>query len=976
MCQYANKGVGLMKASSEQYYIGIGASAGGLEAIESFFKYMPSDSGLIFIVVQHLSPDFKSLMNELLARYTDMDIKIVKDGMATQPNTIYLIPPRNNLSIFHGKLFLEEQSNRGQLNLPIDIFFKSLALDQEKNAIGIILSGTGSDGTIGIKALKEAGGMVMVQDEGSAKFDGMPRSSIATGIVDYVLPPHMMPEEILNYIKHPLVGKALSRHEEGDEVDELTKISAIMRNHGGIDFSSYKESTLIRRIERRVKINRMNSLNDYTLLLKASDKERDTLEREFLIGVTGFFRDMEAFESLEKNVLPELDYSKKTIRVWSAGCSTGEEVYSIAILIKEYLESNNLDCDVKIFATDVDSRAIEIAGEGFYLDSIVADVDQDLIHKYFIKKEGGYKVAEKIRKMVVFAKHNVLKDPPFSKLDLLVCRNLFIYLKSENQLNVLTGFYYSLSPSGFLFLGSSESLGDIASGFRNIDSKWKIYKYKDGYRPPTVGSVAYPNTRVGRSHKIEPEMQLQQSHPAMRIEKLLMEVISSVSPPSMLIDSNDNIVQIINDLSPYIRIQPGRFSNNFNTNMEKDQALFINNIIRRLKSDRKDVVLTLPSKYGDTSKSIVIKGKLIEMSTSNFYLISFLEKENNGDLAESEDFNMSEEVKERVRILENELQTAREGLQATIEELETSNEELQSSNEELIASNEELQSTNEELQSVNEELYTVNNEHQHKIDELTKLNNDLNNLIRNTDVGAIYLDQSLRIRKITPVVPKITNILDSDIGRPINQIALVDGYPGLLEDIDKVFDSLEPVERHIMLRDGNYYEARIRPYRTEYNSAEGVIITMIDITDLIGEQDEVLQLNQRLDRAMELGEMAWWEYQVPVDEVVCSSRMAEMLGYDNDFMVDIQEFYKIIHPEDRAGAQHEISRLIRGDINKLDLIYRVKKADDRYAWFSNRADVYERDTDGKAKRILGTVINLTEHKLLNNNISNITNVTD
>lgn len=799
----------------------------------------------------------------------------------------------------------------------------------------------------------------MVQDESSAKFDGMPRSSIATGLVDYVLPPHKMPEELLNYIKHPLVMSSVTPEDQG--MDELTKISVIMRNHGGIDFSCYKENTLIRRIERRVKINRLANFTEYVNLLKTADKEREILQREFLIGVTGFFRDREAFESIRTNVLPKLDYAKKTIRVWTAGCSTGEEVYSIAILVREYLEVNKIDCDVKLFATDIDTTAIEIAGEGFYPDNLVADVDASLLYKYFVKKEGGYKVADSVRKLVVFAKHNILKDPPFSKLDMIVCRNLFIYLKSENQLSILTGFYYSLSPNGFLFLGSSESLGDISKGFKIVDAKWKIYQYREGYSPSIPNTVIYPNTKIGRRFK--PETEMQQIHPAMRIEKLLMEVISSVAPPSLLIDAEDNIVQVINDLSPYIKIQPGRFSNNFNSNMDKDQALFINNMIRRLKNDRKEVVLSLPSK-SEKGKNIMIKGKLIEMRSSDFYLISFIEKNNEASPGDQVAFNVSDEVKERVRVLENELQIAREGLQATIEELETSNEELQSSNEELIASNEELQSTNDELQSVNEELYTVNNEYQHKIEELTKLNNDLNNLIRNTDVGAIYLDQSLRIRKITPKVPKITNIMDSDIGRPINHIALVEGYPSLLEDIESVFETLQPVERQISLRDGKYYEARIRPYRTEYNSAEGVMITMVDITNLYDEQYEVLQLNQRLDRAMELGNMAWWEYLVDLDEIVYSSRKSEMLGYSHNFMSDLESFSSYLHPDDWERVTDEINRLISGEFDRLDIQYRIINADNNYVWFHNRADVLEKNENGKAARVIGTVIDVTEYKLL------------
>lgn len=396
------------------YYVGVGASAGGLEALEDFFRAMPDNTGLVFIVIQHLSPDYKSLMNELLSRYTNMDIYVAEDGMETKINSVYLIPPRKNLTIFHGKLYLEEQKRTNLLNLPIDIFFKSLAKDQEKKAIGVILSGTGSDGTLGIRAIKEAGGMVMVQEEATAKFDGMPRSSIATGLVDYILPPKVMAEELLNYICHPSPLDHLIRNKEvTDEIDELTRIYIILRNYCGIDFSLYKEATIIRRLDRRIKINRINSLSEYIQIITESDREKEILQRELLIGVTAFFRDEEAYKSLKENVLPQIDYSKKAIRIWSAACSTGEEVYSLAMLFSEFLENAQIDCEIKIFATDVDSRALEIASIGYYPDSLVAEVEPELIAKYFIKKENGYQISDSIRKMIVFANHNILKAPPF-----------------------------------------------------------------------------------------------------------------------------------------------------------------------------------------------------------------------------------------------------------------------------------------------------------------------------------------------------------------------------------------------------------------------------------------------------------------------------------------------------------------------------------------------------------------------------------
>lgn len=472
----------IQSESSSLIVVAVGASAGGLEALQEFFKNMPLKTGLAFVVIQHLSPDYKSLMDELLARETSIPIQIAEDGMEVLPDHIYLIPPRKNISIFHDKLFLENQEPKKRLNLPVDIFFRSLALDKGKNAIGVVLSGTGSDGTLGTRAIKEAGGMIMVQDEESAKFDGMPRNSIATGLVDYILPPGKMPEALVNFIKHPLVRENKSLESDlQDNLDTLTKIILILRNYGGIDFSFYKDATILRRLERRLSINRYQTLEEYLDFLKDSDKEKETLQRELLIGVTRFFRDVEAFESLRSKVFSTWT-GKHSIRIWSAGCSTGEEVYSLAILLNEYLEQQGITADVKIFATDVDRNSIEYAGKGLYPDSVVADLDSILLTKYFIRKENGYQINDSIRKMIVFATHNLLKDSPFSRIDLLVCRNLFIYIRPEIQTKLLSMFYYSLNADGYLFLGNSETLGEMSEAFEYVDTKWKIYRLKGSYK--------------------------------------------------------------------------------------------------------------------------------------------------------------------------------------------------------------------------------------------------------------------------------------------------------------------------------------------------------------------------------------------------------------------------------------------------------------------------------------------------------------
>lgn len=829
---------GNIKDYSSPFVVGIGASAGGLEALQYFFKGMPLKTGMAFVVIQHLSPDYKSLMNELLARETKLDIHIASDGMDVQPDTIYLIPPRTNLSIFHNQLFLEEQSPKKGVNLPVDVFFRSLALEKGKNAIGIVLSGTGSDGTLGVKAIKEAGGMVMVQDETSAKFDGMPRNAIATGIVDYVLPPSKMPEALIEFIEHPFVKKNKSlKNEMHEKLDNLSKVTLMLRDFCGVDFSYYKENTIIRRLERRLSINRMDNLDDYLKLISDSDKEKEVLHRELLIGVTSFFRDPDAFSIISKKVIPQINYKKnKTIRVWSAGCSTGEEVYSLAILFLEHLEQKGLDNEVKIFATDIDKHSLDVASQGFYPESIAGDIDPALLTKYFKPTQTGYQVKDFVRKMIVFATHNLLKDPPFSKLDLMICRNLFIYFKADIQMRLLQMFYFSLKPESFLFMGSSETIGELTDAFESIDSKWKVFKRKEGYKytgikglpiPRTAGEV--PLSQISVKHKPREEE---------RLEKLIQEALSLFLPTSVLVDSNEHIVHIINNKEHIIKLKPGKFSPRLLDNLSHELSLFVNTHLRRLKKGEKEVMTESLNGLKDfKNKNVTIESRAIEIEKQIYFLVSFKVEPLVSVKSSSEvaPIDVDEKYLDRVLELERDLQFTKESLQATVEELETSNEELQSSNEELVASNEELQSTNEELHSVNEELYTVNSEYHNKIEELIRLNNDVTNLLKNTEIGAIYLDHNLCIRKVTPVMTQISNILESDIGRPLSHIASLPAYPALYEDVRTVAENLQPIDKEIKLETGKIFYVRVRPYRTEYFAVEGVLVTFVDISSLKNE---------------------------------------------------------------------------------------------------------------------------------------------
>ena len=956
------------EVAGAEYIVGVGASAGGLEALQEFFKAVPLNTGIGFVVIQHLSPDYKSLMDELLARHTKLRIEKARDGMVVEPDTIYLIPPRNNLSIFHGKLLLEDQGKRSGIILPIDIFFRSLAKDVGKKAIGVILSGTGSDGTLGTRAIKEAGGMVMAQDEHSAKFDGMPRSSISTGLVDFILPPREMPEALMNYLKHPFIDKASSNESilRGD-VDNLTKVMMLLRDYCGIDFSYYKENTIIRRLERRLSINRFERLEDYLLLLSESDREKDILYRELLIGVTRFFRDEEAFTVIRETVLPKLvEQEKKQLRIWSVACSTGEEVYSLAMTIREFLDSEGIDLEVKIFATDIDKHSLEQAGQAYYPESIVSDVDSKLLARYFVKRENGYQISESLRKMAIFATHNVLKDPPFSKLDLIVCRNLFIYFKPESQSRVLKIFQMGLKTGGYLFMGSSESLGTHTEAFNVISSKHKIYAKKQDFTGKFTNDVP---VGFGVTHRDQLVTFNSRNRGEFQKKDLLSErILETVLPPSFLVDSQLNILQVVNDVNPFLELKSGKFSQNLINLLPKDISAMISNIIRRLKEKREVVIFEgVKMVKNDHSYLINLEGSIIQRNDEQpLFLISFRDVKSVQPVEEDREVvQLEDQYRNQMTELQNELQFTRENLQATVEELETSNEELQASNEELIAGNEELQSTNEELQSVNEELYTVNSEYQSKIDELTQLNNDVNNLLNNTEIAALYLDRKMCIRKFTPGFARVSKVIDKDIGRPITELATAFVYEQFMEDVQAVQETLQPIEKEVTTDEGTLFLLRIVPYRTDYQAVDGILITMVNISSVQKERTRLRSIAGRLQAALELGNMAWWEWDVPSGKVKMHEKKATMLGYTiEEFPDDVYKICELIHPDDYEETMQNMRDCMSGKTTSYDVVYRIKKKNGSYKWYYDKGGVMERGVDGKAEKMVGLVADISGLKKL------------
>jgi two-component system, chemotaxis family, CheB/CheR fusion protein len=872
--------------------VAVGASAGGLEALEHLFTNMPTDTGLAFVVIQHLSPDYKSLMVELLSKYTRMNVIRVEDGMKVEPNCVYLIPPKKNMTLFHGKLYLTEQNMGHGLNLPIDIFFRSMAEDLGERSIGVVLSGTGSDGTLGIRAIKGAGGMVMVQDENTAKFDGMPRSAISTGLVDYILPPEDMGNQLVKYTKHPFVSKAEQQDKKIANEDSFSKILALIRTRTGIDFTFYKPNTIVRRIERRISVNQVEDTDEYLNLLMQIPSEIDILYKELLIGVTKFFRDSDVFDAIENKILPKLMSRKKqndSIRIWVVGCSTGEEAYSIAMLFQEYMLKVGKNYDVKIFATDLDREAIEYASLGIYPESIAADITEDRLKGFFKRNGDSFKVTDKLRQMVIFATHNIIKDPPFSKMDMISCRNMLIYLQPVMQKKVLSAFSFSINQSGYLVLGTSESVGEMSSYFTSYDNKNKIYFNNELKKPPVIDEFYTPPIR---SERLRQQTTYPQALPRKDRDEDIFgdaknDLFVDYVPPTIIVNDNLELIHSFGEINEYIKLPSGKVNLNVLHMVNSDLSIAMSTAIHKSNKENARIVYReVIIRDKDKSKCINLVVKPFQRDTKgqNYNIIVFEEcplKHDDDNI--NEKYDASSKVNQRMEDLEQELKYTKENLQATIEELETSNEELQATNEELIASNEELQSTNEELQSVNEELYTVNSEYQNKIEELTELYNDMNNWFKITNIGTIFLDLKLRVRKFTPGVSRFVNLLESDIGRPIKHISYNFDYKKFLDNIDDVVKDLQPIEKELQTSKGDlWFLLKIQPYRTLENAVKGIVVTFIDITTLKQFEQKIDRDRSLLLRVLESSPIAKTLVDRNGDIVYANKKAEELLGISRE----------------------------------------------------------------------------------------------
>ncbi len=811
------------------FVVGVGASAGGLEALQKLFENTRPTAGFAFVVIQHLSPDFESVMGELLAPHTPLTVVRAQHGMRLRADHIYLMPPRHEMVVENGELRLTERDPGKGLFLPIDVFFRSLADDAGSRAVGVVLSGTGSDGSRGIRSIHEAGGLVIAQDE-SAKFDGMPRAAVDTGTVDLVLAPEAVGAALDRYLEHD--GRVNEMAEANPDV--LTRIFELLRRESGIDFAGYKGSTVGRRIQRRLLLTRAGDLTEYLDRIASDPAELRSLYCDLLIGVTRFFRDEDAFERLRKDVLPALVDAlgpEEELRVWVAGCATGEEAYSFAISIAEEFRSRNRVALFRVFATDVHGPSLDAASTGIYAAESLDRVPAPLRDMYFRPHRDGFQVSPDLRGHVVFAHHNMLRDAPFTRLDVVSCRNVLIYFSSAMQRKALSSFHFALKTNGALMLGPSESPSSLAEEFGVVDQRWKLFrKLRDVRIAPELRGG--PLSFEGAARVAMPRRPVEDARVAHCREMLLQ----AYGPPSMLVDADLRLLHAFNAASEYLTPKDGRPSLNIMDLVDGELKAVLAAAIRRAQRDGRVVRLeAINAATGKGSRQVCVVVRPIPGNglAEDAWAISLEPSAlaERDTAAGSGSSDRGDLMTERVANLEGELRFAKENLQATIEEMETGNEELQATNEELIASNEELQSTNEELHSVNEELYTVNAEYQSKIAELTELTADMTHLLEATEVHMLFVDRELRLRKFTPKIGETFHLLPQDIGRRLDSFAHDLEDSRLLVDLETVLTSGETVEREVRDRAGNCYFLRILPYRRS-GKIDGVVLTLIDLSAL------------------------------------------------------------------------------------------------------------------------------------------------
>jgi two-component system CheB/CheR fusion protein len=846
--------------------VGVGASAGGLEALEQFLQNVPEKCGLAFVIVQHLDPTHKGLLPELLQRVTAMPVHQVKDRMPVKPDCVYVIPPNHDMSILHGVLHLFKPGAPRGLRLPIDFFFRSLAEDQQEQSIGIILSGMGSDGTLGLRAIKEKAGLALAQDPASAKFDSMPRNVINAGLADMVAPVEELPAKLLDLMRHARVVASFATPLEDKTQSGLEKIILLLRAKTGHDFSEYKKNTLYRRIERRMSIHQIDRIMSYVRFLQENSQEADLLFRELLIGVTSFFRDPAAWEHLQKNALPLLLKAcppNGTLRAWSLGCSTGEEAYSLSIAFKETVAQLAPESGIKlrVFATDLDKDAIDKARHGLYPQGIAADVSADRLDRFFVQDGPGYRIGNEIREMITFATQNVIMDSPFTRLDIIICRNLLIYLTPELQQRILALFHYSLNPEGILFLGSSEALSGSTDLFATVDSKSKLFRRRESIL--ASAKIAFPSSFIPALPGVSQETTMLK--PEVNIQSLADQVLlQRFSPPAVLVNTKGDILYISGRTGKYLEPAAGKVNWNIHAMAREGLRFDLGTaflkalrqkgavIVKGLKVTEGEMVQTVDLTVQEIQDPEALRGMVMIIFTD----VATPPKQKSVRRSKSgvADSARSMELEQELHLCREELRTTREEMQASQEELKSFNEEMQSTNEELQSTNEELTTSREEMQSLNEELQTVNAEQQSKMDELARINDDMRNLLNSTEIVTVFLDNDLHVRRFTPGANKIFKLIPGDVGRPLSDIANDLLYPEMPEQAQEVLRTLAFSEKQVSTADGRWYAVRIMPYRTMNDVIAGLVITFTNITSAKKLERELREENDALRLRLGAGE--------------------------------------------------------------------------------------------------------------------------
>ncbi len=839
--------------------VGLGASAGGIQALRTFFTRVPKDSGLAYVVILHMSPEHESKLADILQMTSPIPVTQVRGRTKVEPDQVYVVPPNQRLAMADGHLELKSIIGAEERRSPVDLFFRTLAESNENRAVSVILSGTGANGSMGLKRVKEHGGVAFAQDPEEAEYTDMPRNAIATGMVDYILPVADIPEKIISYnnrIRSVQMPKTPADVVKTDE-QALIDIFTHLRRRTGHDFSNYKRATILRRIERRISLRELSGLATYALYLREHSQEVQALMKDLLISVTNFFRDPEAIEGLVHKVIPRIveKNSGGQIRIWIAGCATGEEAYSIAIVFSEYLLRIGSAANLQIFATDLDEEAVQVAREGYYKDAEVTDVSPERLRRFFNRESAGYRVRRELRESILFAVHNVIKDPPFSHLDLVSCRNLLIYLNRTAQTRVLEVLHFALNPGGYLLLGSAESSEGLTDLFNNFDKDHHIYRSRPvpprAFPIPEIGFRPQPTTVETKKSTLE-----MNTIERLSYVDLHQRLLEQYGPPSLVVNENHDIVHLSDRAGLYLHVGGGEPSQNLLKLVREDLRLPLRTALYQAAHDRGNVVvenLEVTTDEGLKTINLLIRPVLREEDTTRGFILVIFEEAEQKQRAKA-DSRLHKSPEPISAQLEHELIQAKTQLRTAVEQYEVQHEELRASNEELQAMNEELRSTveeletsKEELQSVNEELFTVNQELKIKIEELSLANNNFQNLMNSTNIGTIFLDRSFRVRQFTPSARETFNLIPSDVGRPLLDITSKVNVSALQGDMESVLRRLQSQERLVQTPEGHTYILRISPYRTLDDKIEGLVITLVDISAQTRAEKEVKTIHSEME---------------------------------------------------------------------------------------------------------------------------------